>query len=95
MKNYRLILPDDLYRYEKRVLERIFGPKRDNIKEGQSKLYKEMFHYLYSSPNTWMIKLNTVRRVEHAARNGDIRNRHKILVSKPEGKRPLGRRSCR
>jgi hypothetical protein len=26
---------------------------------------------------------------------GDMRNAYKILVGKPEGKRPLGRRRCR
>jgi len=31
----------------------------------------------------------------HVARTGEIRNGYKILVSKPEGKRPFGRPRCR
>jgi hypothetical protein len=38
-----------------------------------------------------MIKSRRMRWAGHAARMGDTRNAYRILVGKPEGKRPLGR----
>jgi hypothetical protein len=48
--------------------------------------------YLYSSPNIIrMIKSRRMRWAGHVARMGETRNGYRILVGKPEGKRPLGR----
>jgi hypothetical protein len=50
------------------------------------------FITFYSSPNIIrMIKSWRMRWAEHVARMGEKRNEYKILVGKPEGKRPLGR----
>jgi hypothetical protein len=38
-----------------------------------------------------MIKSRRMRWARHAARKGKKRNTYRILVGKPEGKRPLGR----
>jgi hypothetical protein len=38
-----------------------------------------------------MIKSRRMRRAGHVARMGEKRNAYRILVGKPEGKRPLGR----
>jgi hypothetical protein len=38
-----------------------------------------------------MIKSRKMRWTGHAARMGEKRNAYRILVGKPEGKRPLGR----
>jgi hypothetical protein len=38
-----------------------------------------------------MIKLRRMRWTGHVARMGETRNAYRILVGKPEGKRPLGR----
>jgi hypothetical protein len=38
-----------------------------------------------------MIKSRRMRWVRHVARTGKTRNAYRILVAKPEGKRPLGR----
>jgi hypothetical protein len=47
---------------------------------------------LYSSPRIIrIIKLRMMRLVGHVARIGEKRNVYRILVGKPEGKRPLGR----
>jgi hypothetical protein len=56
------------------------------------KLHNEELHNLYSSPNIIrMIKPRRMRWVGHVARVGETRNAYRILVGKPEGKRPLGR----
>jgi hypothetical protein len=36
---------------EKRVLKRIFGPKRDEVIGGSRKLHNEELHNLHSSPS--------------------------------------------
>jgi hypothetical protein len=36
--------------FENRVLRRIFGPKRDEVRGGWRKLHNEELHSLYSSP---------------------------------------------
>jgi hypothetical protein len=78
--------------FENRVLRRIFGPKRDDVTGDWRKLHNEELHNLYSSPNIIrMIKSRRMRWVWHVARIGATRNAYRILVRKPEGKRPLGR----
>jgi hypothetical protein len=82
--------------FENKALRRTFGPKRDEVKVGWRKLHNEAFYNLYSSPSIIrMSKLGTIRSEGRAARMGEKRNVYRILVGKPEGKRPLGRRRCR
>jgi hypothetical protein len=77
---------------ENRVLRSIFGPKRDEVTGGWRKLHNEELHNLYSSPSIIrMIKSKRMRWEGHVARMGEKRNPYRILVGKPEGKRPLGR----
>jgi hypothetical protein len=76
--------------FENRVLRRIFGPRRDEMTGYWRKLYNEEFHNLYCSPNR-MIKSRRMRWAGHVTRMGETRNAYRILVGKPEGKRPLGR----
>jgi hypothetical protein len=76
--------------FENRALRRMFGPKRDEVTRGWRKLYNEELHNLYSCPSIIrMIKSRRMRWTGHVARMGEKRNVHKILVGKPEGKRPL------
>jgi hypothetical protein len=78
--------------FENGVLRRIFGPKRDGVKEGRRKLHKEELHNLYSSPS--IIRIINSRRMRwagHVARMGEKRNVYRLLARKPEGRRPLGR----
>jgi hypothetical protein len=52
----------------------------------------EELHNVYSSPSIIrVIKSRRMRWTGHAARMGERRNAYRILVGKPDGKRPLGR----
>jgi hypothetical protein len=74
----------------------MFGPKRDEVIGGWRKLHNEELRYLYSSPCIIrMIKSRRMRWTRHVARMGEKRNAYRILVGKPEGKRPPGRRRHR
>jgi hypothetical protein len=56
--------------FENRVLRRIFGFKRDEIREWR-KLHKEELNNLYSSPNiARVIKSRRMRWAGHVARMG-------------------------
>jgi hypothetical protein len=77
--------------FENRVL-RIFEPKRDRVTGGWRKLYNEELHNLYSSPSKIrIIKPRRMRLAGHVARMGEKRNVYRLLVGKPERKRPPGR----
>ena len=78
--------------FENRALRRIFGPRRDGVTEKWRKLHKEELNDLYSSPNiVRVIKSRRTRWAGHVARMGEGRGMYRVLVGKPEGKRPLGR----
>jgi hypothetical protein len=74
------------------MLRKIFGPKRDGVMVGWRKLHNEELHNLYSSLRLIrIIKSRRMRWVGHVARMGEKRNVYRLLVGKPEGKKPLGR----
>jgi len=78
--------------FENRVLRRVFGPKRDEVTAEWRKLYNEGLRDLYSLPNiVRVVKSRRMRWEGHVARMGEERGVHRVLVGKPEGKRPLGR----
>jgi hypothetical protein len=78
--------------FENRALREIFGPKRDEVTGEWRKLHNEELRYLYSSPSIIrIIKPKSMRLAGHVARMGEKRNAYRLLVGKPEGKRPLGR----
>ena len=78
--------------FENRVLRRVFGPKRDEVTGKWRKLHNEELRDLYSLPNiVRMVKSRRMRWTGHVARMGEGRGVHRVLVGKPEGKRPLGR----
>jgi hypothetical protein len=78
--------------FENRVLRRIFGPKRDEVTGECRKLHNVELHILYSSPCIIRrIKSRRTRWAGHVARMGEERNVYRVLMGKPERKRPLGR----
>jgi hypothetical protein len=80
--------------FKNRVLRRIFGPKREEDGSWR-KLYNDELHSLYSSPNIIrVIKSRRMSWVGHVACMGVGRGVYRVLVGRPEGKRPLGRPRC-
>jgi hypothetical protein len=74
------------------VLRRIFGPKRDNVTGKWGKMNSGELHNLYSSPDIIrQIKSRRMSLAGHVARMGEGRNVYRVLVGKPEGKRPVER----
>ena len=77
--------------FEKSVLRRIFGPKRIGVTGEWRKLRNEELNDLYCSPNiVQVIKSRRMRWAGHVPRMGVRRGLYRVLVGKPEGKRPLG-----
>jgi hypothetical protein len=82
--------------FENGVLWRIFEPKRDEVTGERRKLHNEELNDLYCSPNIFrVIQSRRMRWAWHVARMGEKMGVYKVLVGKPEGKRPFGRARCR
>ena len=78
--------------FENRVLRRVFGAKRDEVTGEWRKLHNEELSDLYCLPNiVRVVKSRRMRWAGHVARIGEGREVHRVLVGRPEGKRPLGR----
>ena len=77
--------------FENRVLRRIFGPKRDKVTREWRKLHNEELNDLYSSRNIVRVIKTRMRWAGHVACMRERRGIYRVLVGKPEGKRPLGR----
>jgi hypothetical protein len=76
------------------VLRRIFGPKRDEVAGGWRKLHSAEIRDVYYSPSIIrVLKSRRMRWTGHLARTRG-KNVYRLLVGKPEGKRPLGRPRC-
>ena len=71
------------------MLRRIFGTKSDEVTGGWRKLHNEELNDLYCSPNIiWLIRSRRMRWAGHVACMGDRRGTCRVLVERPEGKRP-------
>jgi len=82
--------------FEYMVLRRIFGPRRDKVTGGWRRSHNEELNDLYSSPNiVQVIKLRRMRWAGHVAHMGEESGVCRVLLGKPEGRRPLGRPRCR
>ena len=77
--------------FENRVLRRIFGLKKDEATGEWRKLHEEI-NGLFSSPNIiWVIKSRRMKWAEYVLRMGEGRGLYRVLVGKPEGRKPLER----
>jgi hypothetical protein len=77
--------------FENRELRKIF--RRKSGEDGSwSKLHNDELHDLYSSPNIIrVIKSRKMRWAGKVACMGEGRDAYRVLVGRPEGKRPQGR----
>ena len=74
------------------IIARVFGRKRDEVTGELRKLHNEELSDLYSLPNIVReVKSRRMRWAGHVALMGKGRGVYRVLVGKPEGKRPLGR----
>jgi hypothetical protein len=91
-ETWSLTLREELRVFENRVLRRIFGPKRDEVKRGWKNCIKRTFMILYSSPSKIItIKSKRKRWAGNVPRMGEKRNAYRFLAGNPEGRKPLGR----
>ena len=73
-------------------MRRIFGPKRDEVTGVWRKLHNEELNDLYSSPIVVrVIKLRIMTWAGHVALVRERRGVYRVLVGKPQERRPLGR----
>jgi hypothetical protein len=77
--------------FENMVLRKVFEPKRDSATGEWRKLYNEDFNDLHCSPNFVRVITTRMSWEGHVARMMERREVYRVLVGKPEGKRPLGR----
>jgi len=78
--------------FENRTLRKTVRPEREEVVGDWRKLHSGELHGWYTSPNIILvIKSRIMRWTEHVARMEDRRREYRVLVVKPEGKRPLGR----
>jgi len=76
--------------FQKRMLRKIFGSKKEAFMEEWRRLHNEKLHGLYSSPNIiQVIKSRRMRWARHMAHMGDRRGAYRVFVGRPEGKKSL------
>jgi predicted small integral membrane protein len=82
--------------FQNKALSRIFEPKRDEVTGEWRKMHNEELSDLYSSPSNFRtIKARRMRWAGHVAEMFEKRNAYRLLVLKPEGRRPLRRQRHR
>jgi hypothetical protein len=78
--------------FENMVLRRIFGRRRDEVTGDWRRLHNEELNDSYCSTNiVRVIKSGRLRWAAHVERMGEERVLYRVLVGKPEGKRPMER----
>jgi hypothetical protein len=77
---------------ENRVLSRIFGPMKNEVRGEWKKLHNEELNDLYSSTNIFRVtKSRRIRCTGHVMRMRKRSGVYRVLVGKPEGQKPFGR----
>jgi hypothetical protein len=72
--------------------KRVFGSKKDEVTGEWRKLQNEELNDPHSLPNILrVVKSRRMSWAGHVVRMGEGRVVHRVLVGRPEGKRPLGK----
>ena len=79
---------------DSRVLRKIFGLRRDEVRVEWRRLHKQELYDHYSTPNSIRV-MNSRRWAGHVARMGDRRVTDRVLVGRPDWRRQLGKHRCR
>jgi len=78
--------------FENIVLKRIFGPRRDEVTGEWRRLHNEELNDLFSSSNIVLVIKNEQNEMGwECGTYGGGQEVYRVLVGKPDGKRPLGR----
>jgi hypothetical protein len=76
--------------FENKLFRKIFGPKKDEVtREWENYITRSFMICTFRIIR--LIKSRMMRWAGHVSRMGAKRNAYKLLVGKPEGRRPLGR----
>ena len=77
--------------FENKAIKRIFGSKKDEVIGECRRVHNEELNDQYSSQNIIrVIKSRRMRCAGHVECMGERGDAYRVLVGKPEGKRPLG-----
>jgi len=77
--------------FENMVLQRIFGPRRDEVTGKWRRLHNEELNDLYTSPNiVRLIKSRRMRWAGHVTRMDEERGMYRVLLGKTEGRNQWG-----
>jgi hypothetical protein len=94
-ETWSLILKEYRLRFFVNRELRIFGPKREEDRSWR-KLHNDEIHSLYFSSNiVRVIRSSRMRWVGHVACKEEGRGVYRVLVGRPEVKRPLEKPRCR
>jgi hypothetical protein len=78
--------------FKRKVLRKIYGPKRDEISNEWRTRYNSELQELYQEPNiTSFIRGQRLRWIGHVQRMESTRGPKRCLQSRPDGVRPRGR----
>jgi hypothetical protein len=80
--------------HEKRVVRRIFGPKRGDITD-DCRLHNEKLQKMFFTKCYRCNQLKEDKEIEHVMLMEEKANKYKILFWKPRGKVSLWRAMCR
>jgi hypothetical protein len=75
--------------FENRMMRKILGPERDGVTGEWRRLHLEELYDLYCSPNFRKFKSRRMSCAVHVALTAGRRGTARVLVGKPEGKRPF------
>jgi hypothetical protein len=79
-----------LFAIDNRELSKILERQRDEVAGNCRTLHNEGLYDLYSSPNViWVIKSRRIRLVGRVTRTRERIGTYRVLLGKPEGKKPL------